>query len=501
MLSALDRASLDVFVFELEDDVRFQPFIGYRSMSLGALGGFQSGFAGLLQASPVDSAVQAQQILARMAAYPRRVEQEIALLREGMALGWVPPRNVLERVLPQIDSQIDVTLDKSPFFEPFTRLASSIPAAEHEALSKDARLAIETHVLPALRRLRTFVADEYLPKAAADGALSSYPGGAEVYAAAVQSQTTTPLSARQVHDIGLREMARLRGEIDAVMREVKFEGSFTQFVKYLNTDPKFFHTSPEALLAGYRDIAKRIDPGLPRLFAELPRAPYGVRAMPGHFSEDRAEYYDGPALDGTRPGWFNANAKAWRKNPTWGMETLVAHEAVPGHHLQIARAVELGELPKFRRSAFFTAYVEGWALYAETLGFELGLYKDPYSRFGHLQWQAFRAGRLVVDTGLHAFGWSRQRAIDYLVDNTGEDPALVAAEVDRYYSQPGQALAYMIGQLKIVELRDRGRAKLGDRFDIRQFHMVVLDQGAVPLPALERAVDAWIAARQAAAAQ
>jgi uncharacterized protein (DUF885 family) len=496
-LSPLDRASLDVFIFELEDSVRFQPFVGYRSMSLGALGGFQSGFASLLQASPVDTVAKVRQILARMEASPRRVDQELALLREGMALGWVPPKTVLDRVLPQIDDQLNIALDKSPFFEPFTRLPSDMAAADKDALRQQARVAIETHVLPSMRRLRAFVADEYLPKAAADGALSRYPGGAEVYAAAVQSQTTTQLTARQVHDIGLREMARLRGEIDAVMREVKFDGSFAQFITYLNTDPKFFHTSPEALLAGYRDIAKRIDPELPRLFAELPRAPYGVRAMPGHFNENQAEYYDGPALDGTRPGWFNANAKAWRKNPIWGMETLVAHEAVPGHHLQIARAVELGELPKFRRAGGFTAYQEGWALYAETLGFDLGLYKDPYSRFGHLQWQAFRAGRLVVDTGLHAFGWSRQQAIDYLVENTGEDPALVASEVDRYYSYPGQALAYMIGQLKIVELRDRARAKLGDRFDIRQFHMVILDQGAVPLPALEMAVDAWIAERAA----
>ena len=495
--SPQDRASLGVFLFELEDDVRFQPYIGYRSLSLGALDGFQSGFASLLQDSPVDTAAQARQILARMAAYPRRVEQEIVRLREGMALGWVPPSQVLERVLPQIDDQLGIALEKSPFFEPFTRLASDIPAAEQAVLREQARQAIGSHVLPALRRLRSFVAEEYLRKAAADGAFASYPGGAEVYAAVVKSETTTQLDARQVHEIGLRQMARLRGEIDAVMREAKFEGSFAQFITFLNTDPKFFLSGPEALLAGYRDIAKRIDPELPSLFAELPRAPYGVRAMPEHFSKDRAEYYDGPALDGTRPGWFNANAKAWRERPTWGMETLVAHEAVPGHHLQTARAVELGDLPKFRRAAGFTAYDEGWAVYAETLGFEVGLYKDPYSRFGHLQWQAFRAGRLVADTGIHAFGWTRQRAIAYMVENTGEDRDLVASEIDRYYSGPGQALGYMIGLLKIVELRDRARARLGERFDIRRFHMVILDQGSVPLPALELAVDGWIAMRAA----
>jgi uncharacterized protein (DUF885 family) len=282
--------------------------------------------------------------------------------------------------------------------------------------------------------------------------------------------------------------------MEAVRREVGFGGDFAAFIEHLNTDPKFFHVSAEALLAGYRDIAKRIDPELPRLFAVLPRAPYGVRAMPAHMSPDRAEYYDAPTLDGSRGGWFNANAAGWRTRPIWAMETLVAHEAVPGHHLQSARALELGELPKFRRSAGYVAFGEGWALYAETLGFQLGLYKDPYSRFGHLQWQAFRAARLVVDTGIHALGWSRRQAIDWMTERTGRERRFVESEVDRYYSWPAQALGYMIGQLKIIELRDRARQKLGARFDIRQFHGAVLDQGAVPLPVLERAVDAWVAA-------
>jgi uncharacterized protein (DUF885 family) len=498
-LPPVDQASLDIFVHELQDDLRFKPFVGYRSMSLGSQFGFHGSFAGLLMEVPVDTAAQVRQVLARMAAYPKRVDQELSLLREGLALGWVPPRTVLERVLAAIDRQIDAPLDKSPYFEPFARLGSGIPPAEQQALREQGRRAIETQVLPAMRKLRAFVAGEYLAGAPQSGALAGYPGGAEVYAAVVQSQTTMQLTAAEIHAIGLRETARLRGEMEGVMLEMKFEGSFAQFVTHLNTDPKYFHASPDALLAGYREIAKRIDPELPRLFAVLPRAPYGVRAMPDHFDADRAATYDDPSLDGTRPGWFNANTKAWRKQPTWSMESLVAHEAVPGHHLQAARAVELGELPRFRRSAFFTAYVEGWALYAETLGPELGLYKDPTSRFGHLQWQAFRAARLVVDTGIHAQAWSRQQAIDYMVERTGMDAAMLTAEVDRYTSWPGQALAYMIGQLEIIALRDRARAQLGDRFDIRQFHMVVLDQGSVPLPALRRAVDAWIAKTAAAA--
>ena len=430
-----------------------------------------------------------------MAAYPRRVDQELALLREGLALGWVPPRTVLERVLAQIDGQLPADIDRSPFFEPFTRLGKDIPAGEQEALRTQARQAIRDVVDPAVRKLRAFVADEYLPAAPAHGALSNYPDGAIVYAARMREHTTTDLGAAEVHAIGLRELVRLRGEMDAVRQELRFDGDFAAFVNHLNTDPKFFHPSPEALLAGYRDIAKRIDPELPKLFAELPRAPYGVRAMPPHMSSDSAEYYQGPSLDGSRPGWFFANAQAYRKRPIWAMETLTAHETVPGHHLQIARAAELGALPKVLRSVRYTVYTEGWGVYAETLGFDLGLYQDPTSRFGHLQWQAFRAARLVVDTGLHSMGWSRQQAIDFMIERTGTQPAFVSSEVDRYISDPGQALAYMIGQLKIIELRDRAKAALGERFDIRQFHRVVLDQGSVPMPVLERAVDAWIAAQ------
>ena len=488
-----DQVSLDIFIYEREQGLRMERFVGFRRLSLGSLGGFQSSLSELLRASPVASQRDAEQILARLAEYPRRLDQELAFLREGIALGWVPPRTVLDRVLAQLDRQLGAAPDRGPFFEPFGRLGSDIPAAERTALQARARRSIADDVLPAVRRLRAFVADEYLPRAPADGALASYPDGAAVYAERVREATTTDLTPAQIHAIGLREVERLRSEMDAVRREVGFEGDFAAFVRYLNTDPKFFHADGEALIDGYRAIAKKVDPELPKLFAVLPRAPYGVRAMPADASADAAAYYSGPALDGSRAGWFNASAKAFRKRPVWGMETLVAHEAVPGHHLQIARAIEQGGLPKFRRASGYNAYGEGWALYAETLGFDLGLYRDPYSRFGHLQAQSFRAARLVVDTGLHAMGWSRQRAIDYMVERVGQDEPYVTSEVDRYLSWPGQALGYMIGQLKIIELRDRAKSRLGERFDIRQFHGVVLDQGSVPLTVLERAVDDWIA--------
>jgi uncharacterized protein (DUF885 family) len=400
---------------------------------------------------------------------------------------------VLDRVLAALDSQLAATDDKSPYFEPFTRLGSEVPADQHGALRQRALQAIAQHVLPAQRRLRAFVAGEYMAAAPASGALSSYPDGATVYATEVRQQTTTELTPRQIHDIGLREVARLRVEIDRVMQDMAWTGDYKSFVAHLNSDPQFFHPSGEALLAGYRDIGKRLDAALPALFAELPRAPWGVRAMPDHDGPDAAENYSWPALDGSRPGWFNANALGYQTRPKWAMETLTAHEAVPGHHLQIARAIELGELPRFRRSGGYVAYSEGWALYAETLGFQLGLYQDPASRYGHLRDQMLRAARLVVDTGLHDQAWPRQRAIDYMIDTTGYGAGFIANEVDRYTSWPGQALGYMIGQLKIQELRDRARARLGERFDIRRFHMAVLDQGAVPLWVLERMIDEWVA--------
>ena len=499
-LSALDekdRTSLALFVFGLRDDLAFEPLAGFRRLTLGATGGFHTQFPALLRSSPADTLAAAEQVLARLAAYPRRVEQEIARLSEGVTLGWVAPRPVIARVLATLDKQIGADGESSPFFEPFTRLGDGISAIEQASLRKRALQAIADQVLPAQRRLRDFVAGPYSAVAPTAGNLNGYPGGAAAYAQLVRSQTTTDLSPEQIHTIGLREVARLRGEIDRVMRDMAWTGDFASFTRHLYADPKYILPSGEALLAAYRNIGKRIDPELPRLFAELPRAPWGVRAMPADLGPDVTEYYDGPDLDGTRPGWFNANAAGYEKRPTWSLETLVAHEAVPGHHLQNARAGELGSLPRFRRSSWFVAYGEGWALYAETLGFELGLYKDPASRFGHLQWQMLRAARLVVDTGIHDLGWSRQRGIDYVLAQTGIERGIVESEIDRYTSWPGQALGYMIGELKIIELRDRARAALGPRFDIRRFHMAVLDQGNVPLSVLDQQVDRWIAGESA----
>lgn len=491
-LGVTDRVSLDLFIADREREVEEQAFAGLRTLRMGSLGGAQSSFAQLMQVVPVQTPEQVRQLLQRMRAYPKMMDQEIDILRQGLSLGWVSSKAVLVRVVAQIDGQLPANVEASPFYRPFMAMGPDVGAAERAEFQAQARQLIETQVVPALQKLRRFVQDEYMKAAPPDGALHHYPEGLKAYQMLVRHETTTTLSVQDIHATGLRELQRLRGEMEAVMRETRFEGDFAQFNAFLNTDPQFFYTSPQALLAGYRDLSKRADAELPRFFAELPRAPYGVRAMPEFMGPAAAEYYDGPALDGTRAGYFNANALAWRTRPIWGMATLVAHETVPGHHLQVARSTELQGLPRFRRMGGYTAFVEGWALYAETLGGPMGLFDDPYSRFGHLQWQAFRAARLVVDTGIHSMGWTRQQAIDFMLERTGQSRIFIESEVDRYTSTPAQALAYMIGQLKIIELRDRARQQLGPRFDLRRFHNAVIDNGALPLGTLERLIDEWI---------
>lgn len=493
-LSGQDRLSVDVLVRKLDHSLSMEPHAGYESMTVDASPWpFQASFGNLLRASPVSTESQVRMILARMDAYPARVDQEIAKLRAGMAQGWVPPRHALQAVLQQLDSQLAKRGRTSLYFEPFDRLGESIPEATREALRREGALRIDTRVLQAIQSLRDFVATDYMAKAPEEGGLVRYPGGLKVYETLVRNETTTGLTADAIHTLGKEQLAKAQADMESIRLEVGFEGDMQAFVKDLNTDPRFFKRNGEEVLAGYRDIVKRVEPELPRLFAVLPRAPVGVRAIPEFLGLGAVESYNGPSLDGTRPGWFNANALAYAVRPTWGMEAIALHEAVPGHHLQIARAAELDNMPMFRRGGGFTVYTEGWGLYAETLGADLGLYKDPYSRFGFHTNQAWRAARLVVDTGIHAKGWTRQQAIDYMVAATGMEHNRVAWEVDRYISQPAQALTYMIGQLKFIELREKARRALGPRFDIRRFHMAVLDQGQLPLDLLERVVDTWIA--------
>lgn len=492
-LQGEDRVSYDIFLHQKRNAIDAQRFPVLRTRVISAINGAHIEFGGVLQAMPLHTARDAQNVLARMRAFPQRVQQQIALLREGKRLGWVAHRASLERVPAQIDALLVAEVRQGPLFAPFTKLPAEWSDAQRSEVAAALEQAIREQVQPALRELRRVVVDELLPASPASGAMSGYPRGDEIYRLLMRQQTTTELDAQAIHAIGLREVARLRGEMEALIAGTGFKGSFADYVQHLNSDPRYFHASGDELLARYRDIAKRVDPELPRLFAELPRMPYGIRAIPPYRGAGAAEHYHSGSADGTRPGWFNANIVALKTRPKWEMEALFLHEAVPGHHLQSARARELKNLPPFRRSAHVVAYGEGWALYAEGLGKPLGLYTDPTSEFGRLRMELWRAARLVVDTGIHALGWTREQAIDWMTERAGKAREDVTAEVDRYYVLPGQALGYKIGQLKIIELRDRARTALGERFDIRRFHMVLLDHGAVPLPVLESLVDEWIA--------
>ena len=495
LLNDTDRVSLALFVARYQQEVALQGFAGWRTLTLGTLYGAQSALAGFARNVPVGNEAQVKQWLARLAAYPARVDQEIAILHQGMALGWVTAKPVLARAIAQIEGQLPEDVTKSPVYEPFARMTVDASVKAHYQAQGQA--AMRELFYPAQRKLLAVLKDELQPKAPESGSLSSYPGGDKVYEALILRNVTLPLAAGDIHTTGLREAARIRAEMEKVKTEAGFDGDLAAFKKFLYSDPKFFNQSGEELLDGYRAIAKRIDPELPKLFAQLPRSPYGIRGMPAYTGEGAADNYNGPSLDGTTAGWFNANAIAFKRRPKWAMETLVAHETVPGHHLQISRQVELGELPNFRRQSQYSVFSEGWGLYAETLGPQIGLYRDPYSRFGHLQAQMFRAARLVVDTGIHALGWSRDKAIAYMIEQTGHDPVFMTAEVDRYYAQPGQALSYMMGELKIKELRARAEAALGAKFDQRRFHNAVIDQGAMPLPLLDQRINAWIASEKA----
>jgi uncharacterized protein (DUF885 family) len=499
-LNERDQLSYDVFRHNAELAVDELTFPQLRSWGFSNKDGLHLSFPMLMRSMPLRTERDYRNYLARLAAFPTAVDQEVALMRKGIALGWVTFRSSLAQVPAQIDAQLLADAGRSPLYEPFKALPADWSPALREELRRSARASIAAHYFGGLRTLRRFVVDEYLPRSPQSGAMSDYPGGAALYALKVREQTTTTLTPQQIHALGLQEVARIRAEMEALIRRTGFKGGFKAFVRYLNTDPRFYWRDGRQLLAGYRDIAKRVEPELPRLFAELPRMPYGIRPIPAHAGAGAPEFYEAGAADGSRAGYFYANVLALKSRPKWEMEALFLHEAVPGHHLQSARALELRDLPMFRRANWSVAYDEGWALYAETLGEQLGLYTDPYAKFGQLRMEIWRAARLVVDTGIHALGWSHPRAVGWMTERTGIDRGDVSAEVDRYFVWPGQALGYKIGQLKIVELRERARARLGARFDLRRFHMQLLDQGALPLPVLEQQVMRWVDAEQAAAA-
>ena len=492
VLSGEDRISYDFALQDAQLAVDWQKYPAMHTRVISAKQGVQLGLPSMMEDFPVRSELDARHALARLKAMPQRIAQDIAWLREGKRLGWVTFKASLSQVPDQIDKLLAKPLTEQPLLAPFGRLPADMPADHKTALQDEAANVLQTQVVPAFQDLRKVIVDELLPVSPEDGAMSAYPDGVEVYKLFMRGSTTLPLDAKAVHEIGLSEMARIHAQIDAVMKQVGFAGSYAEFADQLGHDPKYYYTSGDELLSGYRDIAKRVDPQLTRLFLTLPRTPYGIRAIPSYQGANTVEFYSPGAADASTPGWFNANVVALVSRPRWDMADLFLHEGVPGHHLQISRAHELLQLPMFRRTALVNSYVEGWALYAEGLGNELGLYDDPYARYGYLRAQAWRAGRLMVDTGIHALGWTRAQAIDYMVDSGGLAREDATAEVDRYVVWPAQALGYKLGELKIQELRRKARDALGDRFDLRAFNQEVIDHGALPLPVLERVVDAWM---------
>lgn len=505
-LSAQDRVSRAVMLDDLERSVEFAEVYGTLPfeargegwLPVSPMHGPQLEFPALVKATPFRGVADYENYLKRLDAVPRAMAQLKARMQAGMRAGWMPPAAAMSKVAAQFGPFAGANVEDTPLWKPFESFPAGVPEAERRRLAQAARAALSKRVHPAFADMKTFIEAAYVPAARAELGASTLPAGRRYYELQVRANTTTTLSAQEIHDLGLKEVARIRGEMDKVIASTGFKGSFEEFLEFTRTDPRFFFKTPEARLAAYRDIAKRADAELPKLFAELPRLPYGIRAMEAH-EGDNADHYSSGALDGSRAGFFEANVNNLEKRPSHEMEATLLHETVPGHHLQTARAMELQGLPFFRRVGWYTAYGEGWALYAESLGYEMGFYKDPYARFGALSAEMLRACRLVIDTGIHALGWSREQSIRYLAANSGVHVDFAAAEIDRYIVWPGQALGYKIGELKIKALRDKARAALGSRFDIRRFHNAVLDDGPLPLTVLEARIDEWIAATWRAA--
>jgi len=443
---------------------------------------------------PFKTAQDYDEFLKRVDGFVAWTEQAIANMREGMSKGYTLPKVLAERVLPQLQAQVVAQPEESIYWGPVKNLPAAIGPADRERITAAYRAAIETKLVPSYRRLHDFMRDEYLPRSRTTVGLDALPDGKAWYAQRVRDVTTTDLTPEQIHEIGLAEVKRIHGEIRTVMGDVGFKGGLEEFFRYLNSDPTFVWPTREALVAGYVDIKNRVDPQLPKLFEVLPKADYEIRAVePFREKSAAGGQYQAASEDGSRPGIFYANAYDLSARPKWAMEALSLHEGNPGHHFQISVAREQKELPRFRRFGGYTAYSEGWGLYAESLGPDLGLYTDPYQYFGRLEGELFRAIRLVVDTGLHSKGWTREQVLEYIDANSATSDARRVAETERYIAIPGQALAYKIGQLRISELRARAERELGPRFDVRKFHTAVLADGPLPLDVLEAKVDRWIA--------
>ena len=493
-LSPEDQLNYELFRRQLQDDVDVFKYNAHL-MPFSHRGGIQNR-ENLTNQLRLVTVEDYEDWLARIAQLDDVIDQQIKLAEEGRKRDIIPPRILLQRIPDQLSLQVVDFAAESPLFEVFETLPESFSAADRERLRATASDALEDKVLPAYRKLDRYFNETYLPAARESVGLSALPNGEAWYEHLTRSFTTTHMTPDDIHRLGLAEVKRIRDEMQKVIAEVGFDGSFDDFLVFLRTDPQFYYDNPEDLYEAYLATSKKIDPELVNLFGLLPRMPYGVKPIPDSIAPDTTTaYYSRPAADGSRAGIYWVNLYRPEVRPKYEIEVLSVHEAMPGHHLQLALQQELGDMPDFRRFLGFTAFVEGWGLYSERLGYDLGLYKDPYSRFGQLTYDMWRAVRLVVDTGMHYKGWTRQQAIDFFKDNAAKAEHDIVNEIDRYIGNPGQALAYKIGQLKMLSLRDRAERQLGDDFDIRAFHDHLLGAGALPLDLLEQRMDAWMAAQ------
>jgi uncharacterized protein (DUF885 family) len=496
-LSEARQLDYDLFRLSAEQDVESQRFPD-DYLQISQLGGIHDMMAQVAQVVPKRNVKDLQDFVKRLRAVPVLVDQSIVLMRKGVEAGVTPPKVTLRDVAGLIRNQIVDAPEQSPIFRAlFEGLPPSLKP-EEARLRAEVAAAIGEAVVPSYRKLLAFFESEYAPRVREAIAMSALPDGQAWYAFRVKQMTTTDLSPDTIHQIGLAEVQRIRAEMEKVKAEAKFQGSLKEFTRFLLTDKRFTFSSREEMLMAYRDLAKRVDPELPKLFRTLPRLPYGIRPVP-EFSEKTvpAGYYSPGSLEAGRAGIFFVNTYDLASRQRWATDSLVLHEAVPGHHFQLALAQEQGEVPQFRRYNYYGAYIEGWGLYAESLGEELGVYQDPYAKFGGLASEMLRAIRLVVDTGLHSKGWTRDQAIAYFRENSGEPENDIIVEVDRYIVNPGQALSYKLGSLKIQELRAGAARELGPRFDARTFHDVVLSAGSLPLSVLEERVKAWVVRQKA----
>ncbi len=490
-LSANDQLNYDLFRRDLHNGIDGHQYKNYL-MPINQRGGVQS-LESTAERLRMQTVKDYEDWLARMAAVPEVIEQTMALQEQGRKSGYMPPKILMKRIPDQLAQQTVENPEDSPFFLAFESMPDTMAEEDKSRLRESAKEIIDESIVPAYRDFSRYFTDTYLPASRDSIGASELPNGEAFYEYRTQLYTTTQMTPDEIHRLGLNEVKRIRDEMQLLIDELEFDGDFADFLHFLRSDPQFYYEDPDDLYEAYLATCKRIDPELVKLFGKLPRMPYGLRPIPDNIAPDTTTaYYNGPAADGSRAGYYYVNLYKPEVRPKYEIEVLSVHEAMPGHHLQIALAQELEDVPDFRRYSGFTAFIEGWGLYSESLGYELGLYKDPYSRFGAMTYEMWRAVRLVVDTGMHYKGWTRQQAIDFFKDNAAKTELDIINEIDRDIGWPGQALAYKIGQLKILGLRRQAEQALGDDFDIRAFHDELLGAGAIPLEVLETRMNRWL---------